>query len=258
MRSLSASISLWLAPARVSLPGLALFLLLCLVGCASNLPSIIPVEEQAELIGTVTISGEHPYERQLILADTSGVYWLIESSEYEGELLKLGGQSIRALGIARTEESGYRSLLLRWYDLHPEPGCISGVGMLERWNGDLVLVSPHQGRSEQGQRVLIIEGPLRSVLEIHIGYRVWITGESVRAPGNDDVLNLAAEQDEIDGGETGQDLADPETGRPAGNEDPSARLSLIRVVALEYGVLGPPIPSREAFPHSILQDSSRR
>ena len=102
--------------------------------------------------------------------------------------------------------------------------------------------------------MLIIEGPLRSVLEIHIGYRVWITGESVSAPGEDDVSNPAAEQAEIDGGETGRDFTDTETGPPAGNGDPSARLSLIRIVALEYGVLGPPIPSREAFPHSILQD----
>ena len=114
MRLSSASISLWLAT----------IIMFCLVSCASNPPSFTPVEEQAELIGTVTISGEHPYERQLILADTAGVYWLIESPEYEGELLALGGQSIRALGIARTDASGYRNLRLRWYDLHPAPGRV--------------------------------------------------------------------------------------------------------------------------------------
>lgn len=249
MRSSSVSINI----------GLAL-VLISLVGCASNPPSIIPVEEQAEIIGTVTISGEHPYQRQLILADTAGVFWLMESPEYEGELLKLGGQSIRALGIARTDASGYRSLLLRWYDLHPTPGRISGVGTLERWGGDLVLVSSHQGRPEEGRRVLIIEGPLHSVLDVHIGYRAWITGESAPAPGDDEAgtSKHAKELDEIDGGETGRDYTDPETGRPASSGDLSARISLIRVVALEYGVLGPPIPSRETSPRSTRPDSSKR
>ena len=223
MRSSSVSINIGLALGLISL-----------MSCASNPPSITPVEEQAELIGTVTISGEHPYERQLILADTAGVFWLMESPEYEGELLKLGGQSIRALGIARTDASGYRSLLLRWYDLHPTPGRISGVGTLERWGGDLVLVSSHQGRPEEGRRVLIIEGPLHSVLDVHIGYRAWITGESAHAPGEDQTgtSKHAKELDEIDGGEIGRDYTDPENGRSAGSGDPSARISLIRVVAL--------------------------
>jgi hypothetical protein len=231
MRSLSASISPWLA----------IILLFCLVSCASNPPLLTPSEVQAELVGTITVSGDHPYERQLILADTSGVYWLVESPEYEGELLELGGQSIRALGIARTEASGYRSLLLRWYDLHPMPGRISGVGILERWGDDLVLVSPPRGRPEEGRRVLIVEGPLHSVLDVHIGYRVWISGESVHVPGEaeENASNLAVEPDEIDSG------------------GPSAHISLIRVVALEYGVLGPPIPSWEASPRSTLPDSSR-
>ena len=232
----------------------------CLVSCASNPPSFTPVEEQAELIGTVTISGEHPYERQLILADTAGVYWLIESPEYEGELLALGGQSIRALGIARTDASGYRNLRLRWYDLHPAPGRISGVGTLERWGDDLVLVSPHQGRPEEGQRVLIIVGPLHSVLDVHIGYRVWVTGEHVDVSGEDReaASYSAAKLDKIDDGETGRDEADTEASQTVVISDTSARISLISVIVLEYGVLGPPIPSLEASPRSTHPDSSKR
>jgi hypothetical protein len=214
------------APAALLRLSLAI---LSLAGCASGPPPLTPSEVQAELIGVVMISGEHPYERQLVLADTTGTYWLIQSPEFEGELLELGGQSISARGIARTEATGYRSLLLRWYDLHPAPGRISGVGTLERWGDDIVLVSPREGRPEEGQRVLIIDGPLRRVLETHVGYRAWVMGDS----------DVQIEQPQENGGS-------------------SARITLVRIVVMEYGVLGPPIPSREASPRSTLPDSSNR
>ena len=250
MRSSSASIDLW--------PVIAFSLLL--VSCASGPPTIAPSEVQADLVGVVTISGEHPYERQLILADTSGVYWLVESPEYEGELLELGGQTIRALGLARTEASGYRSLLLRWYDLQPEPGRISGVGILERWGDDLVLFAQREGRPEEGQRVLIIDGPLRSVLEMHIGYRAWVSGESAGALGTaeGDGLQSSVGPDAGDADQEAQGEEAQESGRTAYSGERSARISLIRIVALEYGVLGPPIPSLEVSPRSTPPDSSRR
>jgi hypothetical protein len=225
MRSSSASIDLWIA---IIIP-------LLLVSCASSRPSVAPSEGQAELIGTVTISGEHPYERQLVLADTTGVYWLLEAPEFEGELLELGGQRIRALGIARTESSGNRSMRLRWYDLSPLPGTVSGVGILERWGDDLVLFTQREGRPEQGQRVLIIDGPLRSVLELHLGYRIWVAGESAPASAGDDAAEAMSDSEQDDA-------------------DAAARISLIRVVVSEYGVLGPPIPSFEASPRSTRPD----
>ncbi len=259
MLSSSASISIGSGQKHVSIIALAIAIL-SLAGCASSPPSIAPSEFQAELVGAVTISGEHPYERQLILADTSGVYWLVESPEYEGELLELGGQSIRALGLASTDASGYRNLLIRWYDLHPAPGRISGVGILERWGDDLVLFAQREGRHEEGQRVLIIDGPLRSVLELHIGYRIWIRGESVGAPGGGegDAFELATELDERDDDETAPGDATPESVQQDGSGDRSALISLIRIVVMEYGVLGPPIPSQEASPRSTLPDSNMR
>jgi hypothetical protein len=250
MRSSSASIDL--------LPAIIFSLLS--VSCASGPPAITPSEVQADIVGVVTISGEHPYERQIVLADTSGVYWLVESPEYEGELLELGGQTIRALGLARTEASGYRSLLLRWYDLRPAPGRIAGVGVLERWGDDLVLFTQREGRPEEGQWVLIIDGPLRSVLESHIGYRVWVSGESVHAPGEGggDAFEIVAEPDANDPGEKNQGEESLESGQRADISGRSARISLIRIVALEYGVLGPPIPSLESSPRNTLPDSSKR
>lgn len=237
-----------------------LLALSALAGCASNAPPLVQSDSEGEVFGTLIISGEHPYERQIVLADTLGGYWLVESPQYEGELLQLDGQPIRALGTCRIEPSGQRSLTLRWYDLIPRSDQIAGVGTLERWGDDIVLFTAREGHLEEGQRVLIVDGPLLPAVRAYVGFRIWITGRPVGVEGEGMITALPGTGDAAaaEGGRAGESGKAHDANQATEDGADPARISLIRIIVDGYGVLGPPIPDPQASPQSTPPDSRSR
>ena len=216
---------------------LAIFLLCTCFSCASA-PSGSNEPARGTAVGAIRVSGNHPYERQLVLAGETGGYWLLRAPELEAELLLLDGQSVRAHGIISGGSSGPRELTVEWYELVAPHGGFAAVGRLGSYRGSLVLLCD---RYKWGQAPIevSIEGPLRESLGNYVGYRVWISGERVGGDGEDDL--------EAAGLEAGE----------AVSSDPAYAPEPLRVVVREYGVLGPPTPPLRDVPHSTYPDSSR-
>jgi hypothetical protein len=220
MRSLSASID---AALKIVLLGM--------LSCASTQP-LVTLPEPAVIEGTISISGRHPYERQLILMGGSGDSWLLEGQSLEGELLELSGRPIRIYGVLRIRSSGFKAVKVDRYELIPLPGRIAAAGLLEASDGELFLRADHTGDNGVG-RTLVISGPLRDALGHFIGYRVWITGERAMSA------------------EGGSGTVRPGTRRGVSGEVEQTSVLIdveaVEVIVREYGVLGPAMrPLRDA------------
>ena len=204
---------------------LTLSLLAAFLSCASAPPSPgLPVSGAAE--GTIRISGNHPYDRQIVLMGEDGRYYLLHTAALQGELLALDGQMVRAHGRIGSTAGGTEELSVEWYELLAADGGFAAVGTLGVEGEELVLRCG-RGDGSAAPIEVLIEGPLRESIGHYAGNRVWIRGERVSAGGD--------------------------------SPDPSGVIGgfdRFRVIVSEYGVLGPAIPPLDA-PHSTLPDSSR-
>jgi len=218
---------------------LVFYLLTALSSCASAPPDFgTPLP--GVVAGTIRISGNHPYERQLVLAGEDGLYWLLRAPALEAELLQLDGQAVRVHGIISGSSSGPRELSVERYELLAPPGRIAAVGTLGERQGLLVLrCDPDEGEAASFE--VFIEGPLREPLGHFVGYRVWISGERT----------VAGAGDASDFDAAGVDRGAAE---PAASAGGSERL---QVVVREYGVLGPPTSLLRDVPHPTYPDSCR-
>jgi hypothetical protein len=214
--------------------------LLATFGSCASAPPDPGTPRPGAVAGMIRVSGTHPYERQLVLEGEEDYYWLLRTSALEGELLQLDGQMVRAHGMVGSGPSGSRELSVEWYELLAPPGRIAGVGTLGSQRGALILRCDSAG-GEAVSIELLIDGPLREPLGHFIGYRVWVSGDRV----------IAGVEDGSDSetGTAGTGIAEPSV--------QAAESERLRVVVMEYGVLGPPtIPLRDV-PHSTYPDSCR-
>ena len=229
MRSLSASID-----------KASMIVLLGMISCASVQPPV-GIPEPAVIEGGVSIMGRHPYDRRLVLVGQSGDSWFLEAGAFEGELLGLEGQIIRAYGDLRKRSSGLQVLTVNRYELVPLSGQVAATGLLRTRAGVLLLSA--DPAAESGSAVeFVISGPLLEALSHFVGCRVWIKGEREVTEGerSDHGARVEARQDS------------------SAEAEPDAALlgaGSAGVIVREYGVLGPAMsPGREAR-HSTGPDS---
>ncbi|MCK4237245.1 MAG: hypothetical protein KAX38_09005 [Candidatus Krumholzibacteria bacterium] len=177
MRLLSAYIRFAVFPALFSL-----------LSCASSPPGGGIGKDICVLEGEVTVTGVHPFDRRIALADSSGHLWTLKSQRLEGELVNLAGLMIRVKGIASRESVPGPSVFVESYKLLPVSGMVPVTGTIVISREHLLLIT------DDASECYVLGGPLKGPLIHFEGFKVWVCGESESEEGTDDkgvyILNV--------------------------------------------------------------------
>ncbi len=147
-----------------------LVVLLLQLSCGPSIRGVRPGRLRT-LKGDVTIAGDHPFDRQILLANGKGNFWTLRSRELEGELMNLAGLQVKVWGYYVGESSAEPEMVVEHYELLPIDGRKPIIGNIY-FSGDRpILIAPATGE----QYVLV--GPLGDALKSFAGYKVWICGD---------------------------------------------------------------------------------
>ncbi len=137
--------------------------------------AVAPPEETAPymrvLEGEISITGDVPFERGVLLTTDGGTSWLIESPLLSGELLNLAGHRIRVWGASKPRGTLPGTFHVERYEMLPEGGHSPVIGVIGT-DGMRVTLSTVDGES-----LFILMGPLGEALGHFPGCKVWIVGE---------------------------------------------------------------------------------
>jgi hypothetical protein len=123
------------------------------------------------LEGEVAVIGVDPFERRVMLADTSGGFWTLGGPRLLGELMNLAGHYVRVHGtLVRQPGSGVQMQVDR-YELLPVDGRLPLVGTVIIEGGRPVLIV--EGTGEW----YVLGGPLDHALRNFEGLKLWILGD---------------------------------------------------------------------------------
>jgi len=122
-------------------------------------------------VGRVYVSGTDPFDRMVLISDTSGVVCVVDNFGAADELGRLAGFTVKISAMLRgRDEKGLHVFVTR-YELLPPDGCMAVYGVIRKSSGGLTLELSGASRS------LVLSGPLVPALKGFTGRRVWVCGE---------------------------------------------------------------------------------
>jgi hypothetical protein len=152
----------------------AFILLFVLAACTKPPPPGDLLGDMPVIEGEVQIAGSDPFDHRLVLADSSGNFWLLICPELESELKNLAGHRIRVRGVVNRTGASFSTVLVDMYELLPVGGKNSIIGILELEGDCLVLV-----QLDKNERYLLV-GPLKEAMKNFKGLRVCVWGEKAQ------------------------------------------------------------------------------
>jgi hypothetical protein len=142
-------------------------LLLATASCASAPPSVTS-KETFELKGSLSIEGDQPFDRAIVLVDSNKVKWRLDPGSLEAELSLLAGYEVVLTCSGIPGMGSEMDARVTGYKLVPPEGLAAILGNIRSEDGSVML------EAEEGEYRLI--GPLSSALEAFLGNRAWIWG----------------------------------------------------------------------------------
>lgn len=156
------------------------------VSCASSPPGRGP-EQVNVLEGELMVLTNLPRASRVILSDRLGTFWVLKSSDWEGELVNLSGHRIRVRGEFIGAKPSGPEFRVDSYDMLPIGGMLPVRGSVEVMGGSVLL------RTGDGGETYSLAGPLVTALKNFVSYRVWVVGDKVipaDAPGQQAIAIL--------------------------------------------------------------------
>lgn len=156
--------------ARASALTLSL-LVAAVLSCAPKEPPAAAPEPLASIEGMVSLAGDDPVDRELVLSDEGGTIAALRGGAIEIELRALAGMGVRVTGRLAPRAGREPEFLVEGYAMLPIDGATPIVGVIEDRAGVPRLVDA-RGAS------YLLEGPLARALVAFAGYKAWVAGKT--------------------------------------------------------------------------------